>query len=855
MGLIPESKIAEIRDRTDIVAIIGEHVPLRRAGVNHLGLCPFHQEKSPSFNVSASKQFFYCFGCQKSGDVFRFLMELEGRTFVDVARDLARRAGVDIPEEAAEASPQRRAQRLQQESERARLLKLCELAARFYEAQLAEHERARHYIESRGISTEIRARFRLGYAPPAWDALIRVMAQRGVPHELAESAGLVLRKEGVAALPVGAPATAQTHYDRFRDRVMFPLLVPIIGPAARAAGAPVVGDVIAFGGRVLPEAHPEAGAAKSEGAKYINSPETPLYKKGDNLYGLHAAREPIRQRRQVILVEGNFDVLALHQHGFENTVAPMGTALTEAQIQKLSRLLAPDGHVVLMLDGDKAGRSATMKDIALFMFSQANLSDVALLSQRDVDVRVARLPDGEDPDTFAQRDREALARCVRAAKPALDYVLDEAIAQAEHDSVAGKAKVLAKVAPLLKSLRNQTVQELHVDRLASSLGISTDLVWRHLQGVQIPSMATITNAPTRSPAAVAPRAPAHPGTGGSAPQQSGRPPPDRPPQLDRRPPSDRQAPPLARQSSSPDRRAPSFDRQAPPSDRQAPSLDRQAPPPDRQAPPPDRQAPPFDRQPSFGRQPPSLDRQASPPDWQAPSLDRPPPTERRPSPPGSLPARSPGFTAPPVSPGRPALRGSAVRPGDTVVRELLAMCGDHPRLIPLLTEEVLQSIDNPALSDLLRDARDLATAGSTPDGTPEAPEGTLVSVDKLIGLAPPEVRSLVATAALSGKFIHTENPEAELYRICRDLRAHAIQREVIDLQKVLIRINKAGQEPSRQQLLERIQELTLLRSQLLSNSLVGSLVGSPSPQDSHTGQPGPGAGGHSALTTEGDTPR
>ncbi len=835
MGLIPESKIAEIRDRTDIVAIIGEHVPLRRAGVNHLGLCPFHQEKSPSFNVSASKQFFYCFGCQKSGDVFRFLMELEGRTFVDVARDLARRAGVDIPEEAAEASPQRRAQRLQQERERARLLKLCELAARFYEAQLAEHERARHYIESRGISTEIRARFRLGYAPPAWDALIRVMAQRGVPHELAESAGLVLRKEGVAALPAGAPATAQTHYDRFRDRVMFPLLVPIIGPAARAAGAPVVGDVIAFGGRVLPEAHPEAGAAKSEGAKYINSPETPLYKKGDNLYGLHAAREPIRQRRQVILVEGNFDVLALHQHGFENTVAPMGTALTEAQIQKLSRLLAPDGHVVLMLDGDKAGRSATMKDIALFMFSQANLSDVALLSQRDVDVRVARLPDGEDPDTFAQRDREALARCVRAAKPALDYVLDEAIAQAEHDSVAGKAKVLAKVAPLLKSLRNQTVQELHVDRLASSLGISTDLVWRHLQGVQIPSMATITNAPTRSPAAVAPRAPAHPGAGGSAPQQSGRPPPERPPQLDRRPPSDRQPPPLDRQSSSPGR-------QPPPLDRQSSSPGRQPPPFDRQSSPP-------------GRQPPPLDRQSSPPDWRAPSFNRPSaPPERRP-PPGSLPARSPGFAAPPSPPGRPAQRGSAVRPPDTVAHYLLALCGDHPRLIPLLTEEVLQSIDNPALSDLLRDARDLATAGSTPDGSPEAPEGTLVSVDKLIELAPPEIRSLVATAALSGKFIHTENPEAELYRICRDLRAHAIQREVIDLQKVLIRINKAGQEPSRQQLLERIQELTLLRSQLLSNSLVGSLVGSPSPQDSHTGQPGPGAGGHSALTTEGDTPR
>lgn len=244
------------------------------------------------------------------------------------------------------------------------------------------------------------------------------------------------------------------------------------------------------------------------------------------------------------------------------------------------------------------------------------------------------------------------------------------------------------------------------------------------------------------------------------------------------------------------------------------------------------------------------------PERRPPPLDRPPPPpERRPPPPGSPPGRGTGFATPPGPPGRPALRGSAVRPADAAVRELLGLCGDHPRLIPLLTEEVLQSIDNPALSDLLRDARDLATTGGPPDDSPFAPEGTLVSVDKLIELAPPEVRSLVATAALSGKFIQTENPEAELYRICRDLRAHAIQREVIDLQKALIRINKAGQEPSRQQLLERIKELTLLRSQLLSNSLVGSLAGSRGPQDSHTGQPGPGAGGHSPLTTEGDTPR
>jgi len=398
-----------------------------------------------------------------------------------------------------------------------------------------------------------------------------------------------------------------------------------------------------------------------------------------------------------------------------------------------------------MLDGDRAGRSATMKDIALFMFSQANLSDVALLSQRDVDVRVARLPDGEDPDTYAQRDPEGLARCVRGAKPALDYVLDEAIAHAEHDGVAGKAKVLGKVAPLLKSLRNQTVQEMHVARLASSLGITADLVWRHLQGVQIPSVAAVLNTPVRSP--------------------------------------------------------------APPPPTGAPTAPRAAGP--------DRQEP---RRPEPGRPPLPVPNRAAPP---------------------------------PAPPPRPRAESAAVRPADTVVRNLLGLCGDHPRLFALLSEEVLQSIDNPLLSDLLRDARDLASGGADQAGT--ATEGAALSVEKFIELAPQEVRSLVATAALSGKFIQTEDPEAELYRICRDLRAHAIQREVIDLQKALIRINKAGQEPSRQQLLERIQELTLLRSNLLSNRLLSRSQGSSA--SSHTGQLGPGAGGHSALTTEGDTPR
>ena len=470
MGLIPHSKVAEIRDRTDIVAVIGEHVQLRRAGVNYLGLCPFHQEKSPSFNVSAAKQFFYCFGCQKSGDVIRFLMEREGRSFADVVRDLAARAGIDIPEDEEESRPERKALRLQQESERLRLLKLNALASKYYQAQLAASERALQYVASRGISDEIRTGFRLGYAPDSWDGLLQVLRQRGVPHELAELGGLLIRREGSTPLPKGAPPTTQTHYDRFRDRVLCPLLLPKTGQQADY-------DVIAFSGRVLPTEQPRP----NEGAKYINSPETPLYRKGQNLYGLHVGRDEIRKRRQVVLVEGNFDVLSLHQHGFPNTLAPMGTALTETQVRLLSRLIGEDGHVVLMLDGDRAGRAATMKDISLLMLTASQMADVAALSQRDIDVRVAKLPDGEDPDTLAHRDAAALERCIAKAQPALDYVIDEVLATAESDSLSGRAKVIGRIAPLLAALRSETLRELYVGRVTSALAVDPKVLWRQME--------------------------------------------------------------------------------------------------------------------------------------------------------------------------------------------------------------------------------------------------------------------------------------------------------------------------------------------------------------------------------------
>lgn len=812
MGLIPDSSIAEIRERTDIVAVIGEHVPLRRAGTNHLGLCPFHQEKSPSFNVSQSKQFFYCFGCQKSGDVFRFLMELEGRTFADVARDLARRAGVEIPE-AAPPTPQQRAQRQQEETERARLLRLCELAARHFESELKKSPRALQYLDERGVNAEIRARFRIGYAPDSWDGLLRLIAGKGAPHELAERAGLVIRREGTQTLPEGALATGNTHYDRFRDRIIFPLIAPL-GMGGAAGGGATGGDVIAFGGRVLPaEPGPEAagaGAKKSEGAKYINSPETVLYKKGENLYGLHAARDAIRRRKQVILVEGNFDVLALHQAGFDNTVAPMGTALTETQARLLSRLIGSDGHVVLMLDGDRAGRSATLKDI--FLFSQAGMSDVTVLSRSDIDVRVARLPDGEDPDTYAQRDPSGLERSIRAAKPAVDYVLDEAIGAAEHDSVAGKAKVLEKVAPLLRAQTNQTVREMYVDRLASELGIGAGLVWRHVTG----------GAGERA--------------AGPAPAQVAA------------PPGDTRAEPSERWGGPPDafggggRYAPGGPgrSQRPPYDRQGGGRD-----PSRYG-----YAPAGEPRPGYGQggqrygqggqgfgQGGQRYGQGGQRYGQGgggyQGRDRMPEGgyEQAGPPPGNAGAG-----------GGAAAARSRAQLGSTATLNLLALCGDHPRLVGLLSEEVLDSVDSPVLSELLREARDLAQSGEA------------LSVGKLIDLAPPELRPQVATAALSGNFLHTEHPERTLAQFSREIRTAAIEREVQDLTRLLGRLSREQNETQRHDTYRRIQELTLLKQQLTLTRDQGHTGQGHAGQAmaSGSGETAPGA---TTSAAEGDTPR
>lgn len=449
MAFFSEDVLRAVRERTDMVVLVGERIALKRAGTNYVGLCPFHAEKTPSFSVNPAKQFFYCFGCQKSGDVFRFLMELDGRGFVEVVEELAHRAGVELPDQEDTAAVR---QSQQQQSDRVRLLRVLQWTTAWFEHQLEQSPEALAYLQQRGIEEDTRRRFRLGYAPAGWDGLVQHLSSRKVPTSWIERAGLSLvRARGGS-------------YDRFRNRIVFPLLNS-------------AGEVIAFGGRLLPgSAEP---TTEKEGAKYINSPETPLYKKGEHFYGLFHAKEAIRQTRQVVLVEGNMDVLSLHQHGFHQAIAPMGTALTSAQVRLLHRLVGTEGQVVLMLDGDSAGHRATQRDIALFLLDRDKT-----MEENTLDVRVVVVPHGEDPDTWVQRNPEEVKRQLHSSVPAVDYVLEETIAQLRGAHIAERARVVEKLAPLLSTVRNPTALDLYVDKLSSHLAIPVGSVWKSIRSAQ-----------------------------------------------------------------------------------------------------------------------------------------------------------------------------------------------------------------------------------------------------------------------------------------------------------------------------------------------------------------------------------
>jgi DNA primase len=415
--VIPDSFKQDLLNRVDIVDVVSRYVQLKKGGANYLGLCPFHSEKSPSFSVSPAKQFYHCFGCGVHGNAIGFLMEYASMGYVDAVKDLASQVGMQVPE-ARPPTPQEAARR-ERETD---LGEVMEKAMEFYRAELKKSPRAIDYLKGRGLTGEIAARFRVGYAPDDWQAL-QVPFSSYEDKALVE-AGLVIENEN-------------KRYDRFRDRVMFPIF------SARGA-------VIGFGGRVLGQGEP----------KYLNSPETPLFEKGRELYGLIQARDGIRSAGHALVVEGYMDVVALAQYGVANAVATLGTATTPVHVAKLLRLAE---EVVFCFDGDAAGRKAAWRAL-----------EVSLPLAPDAKpIRFLFLPDGEDPDSYVRKHgADDFRRRVREAETLSQFLLAQLRADCDLATAEGRARFVSMAKPHVQkitapALRLQLINEVaHLGRVA-----------------------------------------------------------------------------------------------------------------------------------------------------------------------------------------------------------------------------------------------------------------------------------------------------------------------------------------------------------------------------------------------------
>lgn len=415
--MIPQSFIQDLLARVDIVDVVGKYVQLKKGGANYMGLCPFHNEKSPSFTVSPTKQFYHCFGCGAHGTSIGFLMEYSGLNFVDAVKDLAQNNGMIVPDD--DKMPP--AQRAEVTAKSLALSEVMNKASDYYRQQLRGAERAIQYLKGRGLSGEIAARFGLGYAPDAWDSLRSVFADYQA-HALVES-GMVIDKSD-------EEGANRKRYDRFRDRIMFPI-------------RNTKGQVIGFGGRILDQGEP----------KYLNSPETPLYQKGLELYGLFEARQAIREAGYVLVTEGYMDVVALAQLGFPQAVATLGTACTPTHVQKLLR---QTDHVVFSFDGDSAGRRAARRALDACL---AHVNDNKV-------IKFLFLPTEHDPDSFVRTfGSDAFAQEVRNAMPLSQFLIKEVAAENDLGTAEGRAKTQFDAKPLLQQmapsgLRLQLVRSL-----------------------------------------------------------------------------------------------------------------------------------------------------------------------------------------------------------------------------------------------------------------------------------------------------------------------------------------------------------------------------------------------------------
>jgi len=430
---IPSETIEQIAAASDIVEVIGSYFPLKRAGTNFKALCPFHQEKTPSFTVSPSRQTFHCFGCGAGGSVFRFVMDYEHIDFPSAVRKLAARSGITVVEKFSGGS---RSDEAGQRELRQRLLKLHAEAAQWFHENLIKREvggAARQYLRSRGVTAEIARRWQLGYASDDWDAFGSWAREHGYQTGDLIASGLVkLRDESETS----ADTRRKSHYDRFRARVIFPICND-------------VGEIIAFSGRLLED--------KEGAAKYLNSPETQLFRKGSVLFGLDKTKRALIEANCAIVCEGQLDLISLFEAGITNVVAPQGTAFTESQARILKRFV---DEVVLCFDADAAGQKAAERSLDPLL-------------QNDLIVRVADVPIGEDPDSLIRRDgNEAFQTRIKAARDFFDYWIDHETGDADLTSLAPKMQLAKRLAGTVSRVRDPFMRGEIINKVSARLGVS-----------------------------------------------------------------------------------------------------------------------------------------------------------------------------------------------------------------------------------------------------------------------------------------------------------------------------------------------------------------------------------------------
>lgn len=429
---IPELKIEEVRRASDIVDIISGYVKLKKRGKNFLGLCPFHTEKTPSFNVSPDRQMYHCFGCGVGGNVFTFIMEYEKVSFVESIRTLAERAGISLPQESGENK--------EKATESEALYSVCRSAARFFYDNMmntVEGQLALEYFRHRGFTDETIRTFGLGYSMNGWDSLVRFAENEKLPVDQLEKAGLLIKRDETSG-----------YYDRFRGRAMFPIFS-------------VTGRVIGFGARKMREDDPVAG-------KYINSPETPIYVKSRSLYGIFQAKEAIREHEFAILVEGYADLISVFQAGIKNVVASSGTALTDEQIELIGRYAK---KITLVYDADSAGSKATLRGVDLII-------------EQGLDVRVAELPEGEDPDSFVKKHGgEAFQKLLDEAASFLDFKARMFRSQGMLDTPEGQAEAVRSIVQTIAKMKDELKRGFYIKNLSERYGIYETTLYRELEKI------------------------------------------------------------------------------------------------------------------------------------------------------------------------------------------------------------------------------------------------------------------------------------------------------------------------------------------------------------------------------------